>query len=147
MLKSLLPYKKDIKLIIVLSDNNGFASIGSLSQSIGNERFGTKYRYRDPKTGQLTGANLAVDIATNAASLGAVVFRATDKKSLKEALQKAKAADRTAMVYIETDILSTVPGYNAWWEVPVAEVSTPQKVQESRKLYEQNKQNEQRVYL
>ena len=135
------------KIIIVLSDNGGFASIGSLSESIGNDRFGTKYRYRDQNTGQLTGTALPVDIATNAESLGARVFRATDKTSFIEALKKAKEADRTAMVYIQTDIHRTIPGYNAWWEVPVAEVSTQEAVQETRKRYEASKENEQRLYL
>ena len=135
------------KLIIVLSDNSGFASIGSLSESIGSERFGTKYRYRDEQTGHLTGETLPVDIATNAESLGARVFRATDKASFVEALKQAKAADRTAMVYVPTDLHRTIPGYNAWWEVPVAEVSDSPAVQDARKRYEESKTNEQRMYL
>ncbi len=135
------------KIVIVLSNNDGFASIGSLSESIGNKRFGTKYRYRDEKTGQLSGGTLPVDIAKNAESLGALVFKATDKTSLIEALKKAKKADRTSMVYIETELERTIPGYNAWWEVPIAEVSTQKDVKKRRKTYEQNKKTEQIYYL
>ena len=36
-----------IKLIVVLVQNHGFASIGALSESLGSQRFGTSYRYRD----------------------------------------------------------------------------------------------------
>lgn len=135
------------KIIIVLSNNDGFASIGSLSESIGNKRFGTKYRFREAKTGQLSGKPLPVDIAKNAESLGAHVFKATDKTTLIEALKKAKKADRTSMVYIETELERTIPGYNAWWEVPIAEVSTQNDVKKRRKLYEKNKKAEQRYYL
>ena len=58
--------QEGIKFTIILLNNNGFGSIGGLSQSIGSQRFGTKYRYRDEKTGQLTGEILPVDFAQNA---------------------------------------------------------------------------------
>ena len=35
-----------LKLVVVLVVNHGFASIGNLSESVGVERFGTRYRYR-----------------------------------------------------------------------------------------------------
>lgn len=35
-----------VKLIVVLVDNAGYASIGALSESLGAQRFGTAYRYR-----------------------------------------------------------------------------------------------------
>lgn len=135
------------KIIIVLSDNDGYASIGSLSQGIGNERFGTKYRFREKNTGQLSGDVLPVDIAKNAESLGANVYKATDGTSLLKALKQARAADRTSMVYIQTDLERTIPGYNAWWEVPIAEVSTQPAVQDKRAIYEEKKKNEQIIYL
>ena len=58
--------QEGIKFTIILLNNNGFGSIGALSQSIGSQRFGTKYRYRDKKTGLLTGDTLPVDFAQNA---------------------------------------------------------------------------------
>ena len=135
------------KIIIVLSNNNGFASIGSFSESVGNERFGTNYRYRDKRSGQLTGNILPVDLAKNAESLGAIVFSATDKVSLVEALNKAKQTDRTTLVYIETDLHQTVSNYNTWWDVPVAEISTQSTVNQSREEYERQKSEQQRHYL
>ena len=68
--------QEGIKFTIILLNNNGFGSIGALSQSIGSQRFGTKYRYRDEKTGLLTGDILPVDFAQNARSLGAHVIEA-----------------------------------------------------------------------
>ena len=38
--------QEGIKLVVVLVQNHGFASIGALSESLGSQRFGTAYRYR-----------------------------------------------------------------------------------------------------
>src|SRR3954449_4013461 len=38
--------QEGVKLVVVLVQNHGFASIGSLSEELGSQRFGTKYRYR-----------------------------------------------------------------------------------------------------
>src|SRR5690606_14444263 len=70
--------QEGIKYTILLLNNNGFASIGGLSESIGGERFGTRYQYREKETGQLTGDFLPVDLVKNAQSLGANVMVATD---------------------------------------------------------------------
>ena len=132
------------KLNIVILDNSGYASIGSLSESIGNERFGTQYRYR--KNGGLTGDNLPVDLGKNAESLGAHLFRADTVEELIDALKEAKKIDRTTVIYIKTDIYRTVKGYHAWWEVPIAEVSSLEEVKRARKEYEENKKR-QKYYL
>jgi len=109
------------KLTIVLVDNHGFASIGGLSRSIGLGGFGTRYRYR--RDGALEGDLLPVDLAANAASLGAQVFRARTISQLKAALAQAKAVGRTVVIHIETDPDVAVPSYESWWDVPTAEVS------------------------
>jgi 3D-(3,5/4)-trihydroxycyclohexane-1,2-dione acylhydrolase (decyclizing) len=124
------------KLIIVLLDSNGFASIGALSRSVGSGGFGTQYRYRNDGTGALDGAALPVDLAANAASLGAAVFRACDRASLQQALESARAADKTAVVYVPVDPLARVPGHGCWWDVPVAEVSEQPAVEKARAEYE-----------
>ena len=67
--------QEGIKIITVLVQNHGYASIGSLSEMLGSQRFGTKYRYRNPETGRLDGDKLPVDLAANAASLGVEVIR------------------------------------------------------------------------
>jgi 3D-(3,5/4)-trihydroxycyclohexane-1,2-dione acylhydrolase (decyclizing) len=134
-----------IKLTIVLVDNRGFASIGSLSESLGSQRFGTRYRYRDPDTGLLDGG-LPVDLAANAASLGADVFRTRTVKEFQAAIEQARASDRTTVVYIETDPLAPVPSSESWWDVPVSEVSALESTQQARAAYEAAKQG-QRLYL
>jgi 3D-(3,5/4)-trihydroxycyclohexane-1,2-dione acylhydrolase (decyclizing) len=137
--------QEGIKFIIVLLNNNGFGSIGGLSQSIGSQRFGTKYRYRDEDTGLLTGDPLPVDFAQNARSLGAYVIEAHDINSLNEALSEAKKQTITTVITIETDLYKGIPG-NAWWEVAVSEVSEIETVREAYKDYV-NSKKKQRYFL
>jgi 3D-(3,5/4)-trihydroxycyclohexane-1,2-dione acylhydrolase (decyclizing) len=134
--------QEGIKLIIVLVDNHGFASIGGLSESIGSAGFGTRYRERSNSTGQLDGRDLAVDYVANARSLGAQATKAGSLAELKEALAQAKSAKQTTVIVVETDREVRVPGYESWWDVAVAEVSENKSVQEARSRYEKARQKE-----
>ena len=125
------------KLNIILLNNYGYASIGGLSESVGSERFGTRYLYRDPETGMLEGERLEVDYAANARSLGACVYEAKDIVSLQEALKAAAQETQTTVIVVETDLEQRVPGYESWWDVAVAEVSEMESVREARKQYEE----------
>ena len=93
-----------IKIIIVLVDNHGFASIGSLSRSLGQGGFGTRYRARGEASKQLDGDVLKVDFAANARSLGAHALKAETLDELKQALKEAKTLDRTTVIVVETDV-------------------------------------------
>jgi 3D-(3,5/4)-trihydroxycyclohexane-1,2-dione acylhydrolase (decyclizing) len=135
-----------IKLTIVLVQNHGFASIGALSDSVGSQRFGTSYRRRNPETGMLDGDVAPVDLAANAASLGADVLRAGTIAELRAALVKARASDRTTVVEIETDPLAPVPSSESWWDVPIAEESALDSTQAARAAYDEQK-TAQRGYL
>lgn len=137
--------QEGIKFIIILLNNNGFGSIGNLSQSVGSERFGTRYRYRDHDTGQLSGSILPVNFALNARSLGAVVYESSDIESLKKALAEAKKQKVTTVITIDTDLYKGIPGY-AWWEVAVSEVAEIETVKEAYKKYKEEKKR-QRYYL
>jgi len=135
------------KLTVILIDNKGFASIGGLSKSIGGEGFGTKYSFRNEETGTLEGKPLPVDLALNAASLGAKVYRTNDIDSFNEALKQAKQETQTTVIYIETVPERKMAGYGyAWWDVPIAEVSTSESVQKARENYDEQKKN-QRYFL
>jgi 3D-(3,5/4)-trihydroxycyclohexane-1,2-dione acylhydrolase (decyclizing) len=136
--------QEGIKLTVILVQNHGFASIGRLSESVGSQRFGTGYRYRTG-TG-LDGGLLPVDLAANAASLGAQVLRAATAQDFHTMLTQAKAATRTTVVYVETDPLVAAPDSEAWWDVPVAEVSDLESTRQARAGYEKSKQS-QRPYI
>jgi 3D-(3,5/4)-trihydroxycyclohexane-1,2-dione acylhydrolase (decyclizing) len=130
------------KLIVVLLDSQGYASIGGLSRSVGSGGFGTQYRYRNAESGALDGAPLPVDLAANAESLGAIVHRVTDRASLDAALAAARAADRTTVVSVPIDPLAGVPGYESWWDVAVAEVSEQDSVRAARATWEAGRRRE-----
>jgi 3D-(3,5/4)-trihydroxycyclohexane-1,2-dione acylhydrolase (decyclizing) len=138
--------QEGLKLTIVVVQNHGFASIGALSESLGSQRFGTRYRYRNPSTGALDGDLLPVDLAANAASLGAEVRNATTVEELEAALREARGSRRTTVVHIQTDPLVPAPSSEAWWDVPVAEVSGLESTRDARAAYEQDKRA-QRTYL
>lgn len=126
--------QEGIKIIVILVINHGFQSIGALSESVGVERFGTRYRRRDD-SGQLVGDLLPTDLAANAASLGAHVLRASSIADLSEALRVARANTEITVIQIETD--PTVPGPDSasWWDVPVAQVTQRPSTLEALKRY------------
>jgi len=132
--------QESCKLNIVLLDNHGFSSIGGLSRSCGNDGMGTEYRYR--RGGKYDGEFLPVDFAANAASLGAWTIRAQTTAELKEALVLARKQPRTAVVVVETSYDQRVPGYESWWDVPIAEVSGRESVKAARQKYEEARKKE-----
>jgi 3D-(3,5/4)-trihydroxycyclohexane-1,2-dione acylhydrolase (decyclizing) len=134
--------QEHIRIIIVLFDNQGFASIGGLSESVGSGGFGTRYRYRNKDTGQLDGPVLVVDLAANAASLGARAFRAGTLGELHDALAAAKGEPRPSVIVVPVDREARVGGYDSWWDVPVAEVSSAREVQAARARWEEARRKE-----
>jgi len=128
------------KLNIILLDNHGFSSIGGLSRGSGNEGMGTNYRFRrgDKYDGEL----LPVDFAANTASLGACTIRARKHEEFRNALVAQRKHDRTSVIVVETSYDERVPGYESWWDVPVAEVSERETVRSARKNYEKAREKE-----
>jgi 3D-(3,5/4)-trihydroxycyclohexane-1,2-dione acylhydrolase (decyclizing) len=141
--------QEGLKLTIVLVDNHGFSSIGGLSRAVGSHGFGTQYRVRkDGSLGlddhELPAPYLPLDLAGNAASLGAHVLRAQTVEELRERLEEAKSVDGTVVVYVEVDRYVGMPGYESWWDVPVAEVSDVPEAQAARVEYERARRSQRR---
>jgi len=125
--------QEGIKIIVVLIDNQGHASINALSQATGVAGFGTLYRERHD--GQLNGALLPVDLAANAASLGVHTTRARTQEELARALEAARSHPGPSVVVVETAMEARVGSYESWWDVPVAEVSETASAQEAYRSY------------
>jgi len=123
------------KLIVVVVDNNGFQVIRGLQMMSGSPSFGNELRYRNEKTGRLDGGFVPIDFTMNAASLGAVAMRAENAAELRDCLIQAKAADRTVVIHVPVQIEARVPGFESWWDVPIAEVSEEPGVQRARGDY------------
>ncbi|WP_196837231.1 3D-(3,5/4)-trihydroxycyclohexane-1,2-dione acylhydrolase (decyclizing) [Zhihengliuella flava] len=136
-----------LKLIVVLIQNHGYASIGALSESLGSQRFGTKYRTLDAARHTFDdGATLPVDLATNAESLGATVYRIepgeTVIEELEAAIQRAKAAPEGSgpiVIHVESDPLIDAPSSESWWDVPVSAVSALESTQQAFQTYTDHK--------
>jgi 3D-(3,5/4)-trihydroxycyclohexane-1,2-dione acylhydrolase (decyclizing) len=125
--------QEGIKLIIVVLDNHGFSSIGGLSRACGNRGMGTEYRYR--RNGKLDGESIPVDFVANAQSLGAHAARAQTRDDLRRALEEARERPGISVVVIETAYDQRVPGYESWWDVPIAQVSEVESVRAAREKY------------
>jgi 3D-(3,5/4)-trihydroxycyclohexane-1,2-dione acylhydrolase (decyclizing) len=144
------------RIVLVLLQNHGYASIGALSRSVGGAGFGTHHRVGDDGLVVLdddAGDALAdeaealpVDLAANVESLGVPVTRAGDLAELRAALAAARDADGPVAVHVEVDRFHAVGGYESWWDVPVAAVSDRPEVVAARERYERDRRA-QRAYL
>ena len=74
-------------------------------------------------------------MAANAASLGAHAVRAASVGELGKALTAARAATQTTVIQVETDPSVPAPGSDAWWDVPVAQVSELPATRAARTAY------------
>jgi len=140
-----------VKIIVVLIQNHGYASIGHLSDTVGSQRYGTRYRFRDDAANAFDdGPALPVDLAANAASLGVDVIRvepgANAIADLTAAVAQAKAASGPTLIHINSDPLLFSPDGEGWWDVPVAEASELDSTRAARDAYDEQKAR-QRPYV
>jgi 3D-(3,5/4)-trihydroxycyclohexane-1,2-dione acylhydrolase (decyclizing) len=126
------------KIVIVVEDNHGFGCINRLQQHCGGEQFNNLFR--DCAQGP-QGAPV-LDFAMHGRSLGALGENVKTIPELEAALARARKADRTTVICIETDPTRTTTDGGAWWEVGVPEVSPSEKVQRARSAWEQGKRRQ-----
>lgn len=132
-----------IKVIVVLIQNHGYASIGHLSETVGSQRFGTWYREYDAEAKNFQGEQiLPVDLAMNARSYGMDVIEvepsANAIEDLKAAMATAKASEKSTFIHINSDPLIYAPDGAGWWDVPVSETSTLDSTNAAREDYLKN---------
>jgi 3D-(3,5/4)-trihydroxycyclohexane-1,2-dione acylhydrolase (decyclizing) len=137
--------QEKVKLTILVLDNEGFASIGGLSRSIGCDGFGTRYRRRSD-SGELDGPPVGVDFVANAASMGAHAVLAPTRDAIERALRDAWGRDGVSVIVVPVDREKSVGGRESWWDVPVAEISPLADVRRARAEYEEARKRE-RHYL
>jgi len=123
------------KLIVVVLDNRGFGCINRLQQACGGAPFNNLLA----DCVQAQEGAPRVDFAAHAASMGAHAENVGSIAELEAALVRARAAQRTSVIAIETDPNRTTAEGGAWWEVAVPEVSSRTEVQRARAQYEQDR--------
>ena len=116
------------KINVLLFDNYGFQCIKNLQMSQGTDQFGNEFRYRDKGTGRLAGDIAPIDFAANARSYGAKTYTATNINELRYALEEVKKSAVSTLIDIKVLPGTMSGGYESWWRVGVAEVSTSEKV-------------------
>jgi 3D-(3,5/4)-trihydroxycyclohexane-1,2-dione acylhydrolase (decyclizing) len=129
-----------IKIIVVLIQNHGYASIGHLSETVGSGRFGTQYRSYDSTAQNFDGDSiLPVDLAANARSYGLDVIDVEPgpdvTRRLSAAVALAKASTAATVIHVPSDPLVYGPDGLGWWDVPVAEVSELDSTRKARADY------------
>lgn len=118
------------KLIVVLLDNRGYGCINRLQQATGGRPFNnllTDARHE---------AMVDVDFAAHARSLGAESEKVSGIDELEQALDRARASDRSYVIVIDTDPEITTEAGGHWWDVAVPEVSARAEVRQARQAYE-----------
>lgn len=132
------------KINILLMDNNGYQCIRNLQVSKGTDQFGNEFRFRSKETGRLTGDFVPIDFAANARSYGARAWTVRTIDELREAVRAARKEKVSTLIDIKVLPGSMTHGYENWWRVGVAEVSTSKKVQSA---YEENRENVKKARL
>jgi 3D-(3,5/4)-trihydroxycyclohexane-1,2-dione acylhydrolase (decyclizing) len=126
------------KLVVVVLDNRGYGCINRLQQAVGGAPFNNLFDHC--VQGSLGAPR--IDFAAHAASMGALAENVKTIPELEAALGRARAADRTYVVCIETDPAHTTDEGGWWWEVAVPEVSERVQVRAARAEYEQGKRKQ-----
>ena len=112
----------------------------------GSPSFGNELRFRDSFTNRLEGDLIPIDFAANGESLGAAAYSARTPGELTAALEKARTETRSTVIHVRVDKDIRVPGYDSWWDVPIAEVSDEPGVHEALAAYNEAKEKQRFLY-
>jgi 3D-(3,5/4)-trihydroxycyclohexane-1,2-dione acylhydrolase (decyclizing) len=126
-----------IRITVVVFDNHGYQCIKDLAASVGvTTQFGNELRFRDPVRNRLEGGYVPIDFAKHAEAMGAIGIFATTEAELRAALAAAKDANRITVIHVPVSPEKRAPGYEGWWDVPVAAASAQGEVRVARERYE-----------
>jgi 3D-(3,5/4)-trihydroxycyclohexane-1,2-dione acylhydrolase (decyclizing) len=128
--------QEGLKITVILVDNFGYGSIAALSETRGSQGFACRFNRRG-EDGQFSEVPVPIDLAANAASLGADVLTASTPDELRAALGEAAGRENSVVIYTKVDAKGRFGGSGAWWDVPVSEVSELESTQTARKDYEE----------
>ena len=143
----LVAARENTKMTVCVFNNHGYQIIRDLQMLTTGGSFATEFRGRD-NAGQTHGAYLDIDLAANAASLGARVHAVSTVAELEAALKEADATPGPTVIVIEVDPYQmSVSTKNAFWDIAPPQVSANEKTRELRRSYEDRRDKIQRHYL
>ncbi|MEH7305781.1 3D-(3,5/4)-trihydroxycyclohexane-1,2-dione acylhydrolase (decyclizing) [Neobacillus drentensis] len=126
------------KINVILFDNSGFGCINNLQMGNGMGSFGTEFRKRNQVTGKLDGPVMAIDYAKVAEGYGVKTYSVRTMEELEAAVNDSKKQAVSTLIDIKVLPKTMTNGYNAWWNIGVAEVSKNEGIQAA---YERNQTN------
>ncbi|WP_426955064.1 3D-(3,5/4)-trihydroxycyclohexane-1,2-dione acylhydrolase (decyclizing) [Muricoccus radiodurans] len=121
-----------LRLTVVLVDNRGYGCINRLQGATGGAAFNNLL---DP-------AHPPVDFRAHAESLGAIAEKVGSLRELEAAIARARTADRTTVLVIETDPAISTGAGGHWWDVGVPAVSVREEVRAARTRYDEARANQ-----
>ena len=116
------------KINVIVFDNMQGGCINNLEIGHGQGSYGTEFRFRNEKTGQLDGAYVPVDFAMNAASYGCKSYTAHTEEELIAAIEDAKKQKVSTLIDCKVMPKTMVHGYGDWWRVGISQVSKSKKI-------------------
>ena len=137
---------ENLSLTVVLVDNRAFMSIRGLQMECGTGSFNNELRHRDPVTGRTDGPVVSVDFVLHAQGMGAHAVRADTLDALQAALEQAEREGGVHVVVVPVNLRERVPGFDSWWDVPIAQVSGQEGVNAKHGAYLNHRQKQVRVF-
>jgi 3D-(3,5/4)-trihydroxycyclohexane-1,2-dione acylhydrolase (decyclizing) len=137
--------QEGLKITVLISRNHGYQCIRDLQLRSTGRDFGNEFRRRDEGSGRLEGEFIELDLAANAASLGATVWEASTAAELEAALDAARAARGPCAIVVATERYARGPISEVWWDVAPAQVSGDEVTRQARAEYERGRE-QQRYY-
>jgi len=134
--------QEGLKITLVLSDNCGYQCIRALQVARAGHAFGNEFRLRNPESKRLDGEYLAIDLAANAASMGARVWRASTPGEVRQALREARVETRTCAIVVPVEKHRYVPASGVWIDFGVAQTTQDPITQKLRREYEADQQKQ-----
>ncbi len=119
------------KINVILFDNSGYGCINNLQMGNGMGSYATEFRERNELTQQLDGPIMKMDFAQSAAGYGVKTYSVKNLEELKGAIQDARLQKVSTLIDIKVLPKTMTDGYDAWWNVGVAEVSNKEGIQEA----------------
>lgn len=136
-----------IKVIFILIDNQGFSSVGRVSEQVGSEGYGCHYRYRT-QGGLYDGEPIYLDFPKVAEGFGLKTATAQTREALRTALKDARASSQSTLIYVRTDWHERIPGYStSWWDMATAQVAETAGTAKAREDYIANKSRQRYLML
>ncbi|WP_407571852.1 3D-(3,5/4)-trihydroxycyclohexane-1,2-dione acylhydrolase (decyclizing) [Deinococcus altitudinis] len=137
---------ENVDLTVVLVDNRAFMSIRGLQIECGTKSFNNELRHRNPITGRTDGPVVNVDFVLHARGMGAHAVQADTLNDLQAALEEAERVGGVHVIVVPVNLRERVPGFDSWWDVPIAQVSGQPGVNATHEAYLERREKQVRVF-